>query len=82
MSADEIEQCVMDYGCEIVPLPTEGFDLVDVVEVADSIPPQWSVYVPLWTREEGLSDLTLRLTVFEASTEQGFKVELDDIRVN
>jgi hypothetical protein len=44
------------------PLPAEGWDLVDAVQVARQ-PDLWSVTIPLWTDAEGRSDLSLDATV-------------------
>jgi hypothetical protein len=42
-------------------------------------PGQWWVIVPLWTREEGMSDLPLEATVTESDA--GVMVVIDDIHV-
>ena len=46
----------------VIPLPPEGWDLADAVRVGGR-PEQWFVAIPLWTSEEGRSDLTLEATV-------------------
>ena len=35
--------------------------------------------MPLWTKEEGRSDLSIEVTVIKETS--GFKIELDDIHV-
>ena len=52
----------------------------DFVEVDGSIPRRWSVWLPLFTTEEGKSDLTMMLTLI-ADPDQGYVVEFDDVRV-
>ena len=62
-------------------MPTTPIDeLLDMVEMAGSRPKSWSVNLPLWTEEEGRSDLTLemRFTESEADT---YSVEIDDLHV-
>ncbi len=52
----------------------------EIVEVGDSNPTQWSVYVNLWSQEEGRSDLTLELTVFDKHGDY-YDVEINNIHV-
>ncbi|MBK8239519.1 MAG: hypothetical protein IPK74_28695 [Deltaproteobacteria bacterium] len=80
LSADEIEQAVVEYGRKLVLTP-RLLDDADVVITPKSTPPRWSVNIPLWTREEGRSDLTLSLTVIAADSPPGYVVEIDDIHV-
>jgi hypothetical protein len=79
LSAKEIENAISDYGKKLVLLPENSFGLMDVVEVKDAIPKRWSIAMPLWTQEEGRSDLTLEITAIKQ--QNGFEVELDDIHV-
>ena len=51
---------------------------MDVVR-SNAVIPQFSVHMPLWTEEEGRSDLTLELTI--KMPDKGIEVELDDIHV-
>jgi hypothetical protein len=48
----------------LVPLPSEGADEF-VVYPSDGSPGEFAVDVPLWTAEEGRTDLTLSLTVVD-----------------
>ena len=52
-------------GATIVPLPGEAWAEADAVPI-DARPGQWWVVLPLWTREEGMSDLSLEATVTES----------------
>ena len=79
MDAVTIRRAIEGYGRNLIPLPDEGFNELDVVEIESTNPRRWSVRCPLWTRQEGRSDLTLELTILHEAT--GFKVELDDIHV-
>ena len=80
LSASEIAQAVRSYGRELVPLPPEAFSLVDFVSVRGSNPPKWSVVVPLFTKEEGRSDLSLELSLCRSSP-HAYAFEIDGIRV-
>ena len=82
LSAEEIGAAVAEYpGRFIVPPPEARMDVVEV-EVGVSVSPAWSVWLPLWTAEEGRSDLTLELTIrAEAEAHGGYAVELDDLHV-
>jgi hypothetical protein len=80
LSASELAGAVHEYGRRvIVPPPDVDLDL-DVVPVSGASPAAWSVNVPLWTAEEGRSDLTLELTV-RAGPAADYVVEIDDLHV-
>jgi hypothetical protein len=78
LSADEIEQSIEEYGYLLTPYP-DSVEL-DVIEVIGSMPREWSVVAPIYTEEEGLSDLSLELSLLD-SGENIYKSELDSIRV-
>lgn len=63
LDAEELAYAAKDYGMEILPLPKEGYEKLDIIEVTNSNPKEWSVYVPIYTSEEGMSDLTLELFI-------------------
>jgi hypothetical protein len=52
---------------------------MEVAAVREVKPPRWSIIMPLWTAEEGRSDLSLELTLVENG--ETTNVELDDIHV-
>jgi hypothetical protein len=76
----DLERVVREYGRHLVPLPLAAFQAIDVVSVADSYPQRWSVVIPLWSKEEGPSDLSLELTI-EDSPEPEYRVDIDDLHV-
>lgn len=78
LSSKEIECAISDRGCRLAPYP-EDIDL-DVIEVTDGNPPQWSVSAPVYTEQEGLSDLSVEPTVIEDG-HSNYKVEFDDLHV-
>jgi hypothetical protein len=78
LSSQEMAKAISDYGRELVLPPNDAFGLIDVVQVQNVQPPRWSITMPLWTREEGRSDLSLELTLIGG---QPVAVELDDIHV-
>ena len=59
LSADDIREAVEDYGRTIVALPDEAFGRVDHYE--KDYEPGWLLDVPVYTEEEGASDLTLEV---------------------
>jgi hypothetical protein len=79
LSAKEMSDAISGYGRRLVTPPDNAYDLIDAIEVLNTQPKQWSVIMPLWTHEEGRSDLSVEITLI--TTEQGVKVELDDIHV-
>jgi len=81
LGATEVEQVIRDYGRHLVKLPVEAFQAVDVVPISNTNPQRWSVVVPLWSEEEGRSDLSLELTV-EDFPGAAYSVEIDDLHVH
>lgn len=79
LRAPEISQAVANYGRTIVVPPIDAFQFMDVVAVETANPPRWSITMPIWTEEEGRSDLSVELTVIEEGG--ALRVELDDIHV-
>jgi hypothetical protein len=79
LTIEDIRRVIGEYGRTLVTPPVDAYSHLDAVEVAGSIPETWSVRVPLWTKEEGPSDLTLELAI--ALRDDGPTVELDDLHV-
>jgi hypothetical protein len=79
LSQQQIAKAIADYGRELVVPPENAYGLLDATEVRLAQPPRWSVTMPLWTREEGRSDLSLELTL--VAERKAFGIELDDIHV-
>lgn len=78
LSQEELRRAVADYGRTLVQLPPSGIELADIHpnEVAAG---QVGVDLPLWTVEEGRSDLTLSMTINERP--YGTSVSIDDLHV-
>jgi hypothetical protein len=80
VTAEEIRMAIADYGRRPV-MPAEPIEeLLDSVEIRGSHPKSWSVTLPLWTEEEGRSDLTLEMH-FTDSESEAYEVEIDDLQV-
>jgi hypothetical protein len=67
-----------DYPGAVIPLPAEGWDLSDAVQVGGQ-PGLWSVIISLWTQAEGRSDLSLEAIVEDRP--EGLVVEIENIHV-
>ncbi len=80
LQATDVERVVREYGRHLVSLPVAAFQTIDVVAVPGTSPQRWSVVVPLWSKEEGRSDLSLELTVEESSA-SSYAIEIDDLHV-
>ena len=80
LNAEEIAYAVKEYGREIISLPKEGYKKLDIIEVTDSSPKEWSVNVPIYTSEEGMSDLTLELLLIDSLSDL-YNIEVDDLHV-
>ncbi|MCP4376782.1 MAG: hypothetical protein GY794_11480 [bacterium] len=80
LSQKEMEQAVRDYPATLVMPEGQPIPDIDAIEVTGSNPSQWSVDIPLWTNEEGRSDLTMQVTMIESGNEL-LDVEVDNIHV-
>jgi len=79
LDATAIERAVSTYGRTLVEGTATGPG-PDWVRIRDSSLLMWSVNVPLFTAEEGLSDLTLSLTLRQTDSGR-YRVEIDDLHV-
>jgi hypothetical protein len=80
IAASDVGRVVREYGRSLIPLPSAAFHSLDVAPVSGSDPQRWSVVVPLWSQEEGRSDLSLEITV-EDSVAQRYAVDVEDLHV-
>jgi len=58
-----IGRWIRPYPATLIALPPQAWDRADAVPISTG---GWSVRTPLWTEEEGRSDLTLTATVYES----------------
>jgi hypothetical protein len=79
LSANDLERVIREYGRTFVEPPPNAYTDLDIVVVSSADLPTWSVRAPLWSREEGQSDLTLKLTVRKDRGK--WSADLDDLRV-
>ena len=78
VTREELERAIDQYGRTLVGIPSNGLEEADVFP-SNVDPRQIAVDVPLWTREEGRSDLTLSVTIVE--TDGTASVSMDDLHV-
>jgi len=79
LSEQDITRAVADYGRTLVEPPDDAFNFLNIVQVYGSHALRWSITMPVWTKEEGRSDLSVELTVTDHGND--FSIELDDIHV-
>jgi hypothetical protein len=79
LNASEIAKTINDYGRKLVLPSDDAFQMMNVIEVRNAKPAQWSIIMPLWTREEGRSDLSIELMLTENRND--FAVQLNNIHV-
>lgn len=79
LSAEDLHRTIQEYGRTLASPPDGIYDSLDAVAVKSARVPTWSVWVPLWTKEEGRSDLTLEMTIIEEDGQ--LTIELDDLHV-
>ena len=70
----DILRVIEEYGCTIIPLPAKAFDMALFYQISDK---QVDIYLPLWSEEEGQSDLTLSLSCFNNDN----KIKINDLEV-
>ena len=73
---DDLTRTIEEYGNNIIPLPERAFDFVEKYNISEK---RIDVYLPLWTREEGKSDLTLFISCY--NRESKLYIEINDLRV-
>jgi hypothetical protein len=78
LTGDELREAVATYGRTIVSLPDVGWGLVDEYSI-DGKPDEVSLDIPLWTIEEGRSDLTLSVSCKRRG--ETVSVAIDDLHV-
>ncbi len=66
-----------EYPATFIPLPPEAWRHVHTFFLADH--DAWKVDVALWSLEEGRSDMTLQVTVWEEAG--AIKLTIDDLHV-
>lgn len=79
LSADDLRAVITAYGRTPVSPPSDAYEELDLVQITRAAVPTWSVRAPLWTMEEGRSDLTLELVI--ALGPGRSSMELDDLHV-
>ena len=77
LTASEGRSAVAQYGRSLTDLPDEAYRLAAIYELDDGS--GWAIELPLWTKEEGRSDLTLSLTATRVGT--GYRLVIDDLHV-
>jgi hypothetical protein len=78
LSAEEMRAAILEYGRTLISLPDDALGLINYIECQDLS--GWSVVVPLFTREEGRSDLSLELSLVGKGLDD-YDVQIDDIHV-
>ena len=77
VNIEDLKRVIDDYGCTIVSLPDKAFSIVEAYNITSEN--RIDIYLPLWTKEEGRSDLTLSLSCYNDNGVP--KIEINDIRV-
>lgn len=81
LSAKQLRRAVDDYGRTLIRPPETAFEEIDAVRAADLESATFHVVFPLWTAEEGVSDLTLELRLVEAAPGGVFETEVVGLHV-
>jgi hypothetical protein len=78
LTAAELSSAVRVYGRTLLPLPEQAVQLIEVYP-SDVEPRACSLDVPLWTVEEGRSDLTLSLMAIRDGDK--YRLRISDLHV-
>jgi hypothetical protein len=76
VGAEGLRRAVSEYGATLTGPEPHWVDLVDDYPLDDGTGAAYDI--PLWTKEEGRSDLTLSVTITEGKPP---RIEVDDLRV-
>ncbi|UVM53796.1 hypothetical protein LOY37_15600 [Pseudomonas sp. B21-012] len=81
LTADEMCRAIDDYGQKLTtPTSEELNSSIDAIKINCSNKEAWSIQLPLWTEEEGESDLTLEVTV-TLSNGDGIQIQIENIHI-
>jgi hypothetical protein len=80
LPAEELRRAVEGYGGKLVPPPDDAWRSLEVIAVRHQDIPEYFIAIPLWTEEEGRSDLTLELRLTEIGLEL-YDVQVEDLHV-
>lgn len=78
LSIQELSVAISEYGRVLTSLPEDAFKIIDCYPLK-GVRNEWAIDVPLWTKEEGRSDLTLSLTAKVIN--KHVIIEIDDLHV-
>ncbi|MBI4954507.1 MAG: hypothetical protein HY908_20955 [Myxococcales bacterium] len=78
LTGDEVRRAIEVYGRKLMTPPPDAIDSAEAYPV-ENLPKRFAIDLPLWTEEEGRSDLTLLLRLDDAGDEP--RVSIDDLRV-
>jgi hypothetical protein len=78
LSAGELREAVRRYGRTLIPLPEDAWDAVDEFPNINDSDAEL-IDVPMWTKEEGRSDLTLSVAARKRG--ERYVLEVNDLHV-
>ena len=81
LKAEHLETAVAEYGRTLTEPPDSAYNDADIVHVDGSSPSQYSIRFRLFTEEEGQSDLELQATLFDETSYEVMRVEIDNVLV-
>jgi hypothetical protein len=73
----DLENVIGEYGKTLMPLPEEAFEIANVYNITQEN--RIDVYIPLWTKEEGRSDLTISIICYLRNNNP--VIEINDLRI-
>ena len=81
LAAGDMRRVINQYGRTLVALPNDAWAHATVLPISTSDDGEaWSVTLPVWTAEEGRSDLEIE-TRLDARPDGRETIQLDNIRV-
>jgi hypothetical protein len=80
LTASQLREAIEEYGRTLVTAPEEWWPTVGIIPIDPGKRPAFHVDAPLWTKEEGRSDLTLQLRLTE-TPQHIYESEVLDLHV-
>lgn len=79
---EDIQFAMEAYDATACEPPASFGTSIDVIEIEGSTPVSWRVIFPVWTIEEGQSDLSVNITcISDPSASETFEFDLNGIYV-
>lgn len=81
LTAEEMRSAIQNFGETLISIPDAGWKNLEIVQVDGAEPETFDAEIPLYTEEEGCSDLWISLHLID-QYRGAYGIRLLDIRVH